>query len=79
MSFSGTSNRNEYQEFSWGKVRLARKSDSVNTICGADCLENIGTSTSDNPTVSIASFTFLSKLRLDVFTPLQFTNFLSPV
>jgi hypothetical protein len=27
------SNRNEYQEFSWGKVRPARKADNLTAIC----------------------------------------------
>jgi hypothetical protein len=42
------SNRNEYREFSCGiKLRPARKADNFTTIF--DCLENVGSSTSDNP------------------------------
>jgi hypothetical protein len=43
------SNRNEYQEFSGGKWRPARKADNLTVICELQCTENVGASTSHNP------------------------------
>jgi hypothetical protein len=42
------SNRNEYQESSWGKGRPAHKAEKPHRHLWADCLENVGASTSHN-------------------------------
>jgi hypothetical protein len=47
---NSASNRNEYQEPSWGgKGRPARKADNLTAVCEPIVLDTVGPSTSHNP------------------------------